>query len=288
MDCPTVAEDSLADASGPLVPSPALVEAVARATVRRHHLPFHEADDLCSALWIKLLDRNARVLERFQGRGSLFVYLFRIARRLVLDQQIARLGRWRPTRHARRLGPAAMAWSRMVERDGVPEGEATSLLCSKRGLHPTDVAALADARPLRRHRASRRFMAVEEGEPSAIASGPNDSPVHRLMRHQARRRVATALRVAFAGLSRDERRLLRLRFHHGLRISDIARREGLRQIDLYREYRRILDKMRQAFGAADVGAGTVDIAISALSAGASTLNNGQHPRTRISAVRRPA
>jgi RNA polymerase sigma factor (sigma-70 family) len=247
-----------------------LVDQVARTIVRRHRLPHHDLDDLRSSLWLKLLDRDEHVIKRFRGHGSLFAYLLRVAHRIVMDQQVAMLGRWRPSERARRLGAAAVAWSRMVERDGLSPSEATSVLQSASGAGAVDVDRFEALRRERSSRATRRFVTFND-ETGARVLRPTPS-IDEIEERECRRAVAQAMRAALHKLTSRDRRLLRLRFVEGLRISEIARREGYGAIWLYREYGRILNRMRRLLVAAGVDARTAAIAADVRSGSMSSLD----------------
>ena len=235
---------------------PSLVDAVARAAARRQRVPFQELEDLRSALWVKLLDRDGHVVRCFTGRGSLFSYLVRVAHRLVLDERAARLGRWRPSLQASRMGADAVAWATMVERDGVSPAEAMSRLNVGAG---ADLARLGAAVGARR-RPKRTFVPLDECPPSQLAAGGLE-PVQRLVQREACQKVRRGLAVAMRQLTDDERRWLRLRFCDGLRISEIAKRDRRRPMAFYREYSRLLANLRARLSAAGVDAEQVAVAL---------------------------
>ena len=116
--------------------NPELLEGVVAYIARKYHLSWQDTDDLRSALWVKVLDRDGIVLRRFAGRSTLFTYLVRVASRLILDNYTARYGRWRPSAKVRRLGPAAVEWARMIERDGWSPEHARAAVGAKERVNP--------------------------------------------------------------------------------------------------------------------------------------------------------
>ncbi len=254
---------SAAHSTPPCLPvevNPGLVDVAVRLTARRYRLAHQDVEDLRSTLWVKLLDRDQMVLRRFAGRSHLTTYLVQVASRVVLDGFVAQFGRWRPTAETRRLGPAAVAWARLVERDSHSPTEAIGILRAQRCAGAGDLpplAALQRAGGGRRfHR--RRFVDVDGMGSATAATGCVGSAADvALSGRAARRQVGPALRMACRSLTARERHLLHLRFRDGLRISEIASRVGCRAVPLYREYGRILRKMREALAAAGVDAGMV-------------------------------
>jgi DNA-directed RNA polymerase specialized sigma24 family protein len=253
--------------------NPELIDGVVGLTVRKYHLSWQDADDLRSTLWVKLLDRDGHVLRRFAGRSTLATYLTRVASRIVLDNYAARFGRWRPSAEARRQGPAAVDWARLVERDGHSPEHARAILERRRAGESLDgrSGSVLETAVTRRYR-PRQFVELTEVRSLAAGSGLQGVPLGgRLGLLTARRRVALALRVALRMLTPHERRLVRLRYCDGMRISDIARRERCRVVPLYRQYARILKKMRNIIGAANIDADMVACALEPPAAISSSL-----------------
>jgi RNA polymerase sigma factor (sigma-70 family) len=230
---------------------PSLVDRVARTAARRQRLPFQDADDLRSALWVKLLDHDGHVIRRFSGRGSLFGYLVRVASRLVLDQHAAEFGRWRPSRRATRIGADAVAWMKLVHRDGLSAGEASAQVTIASAADRSRIDAI-----LSRCRPARRFVPID-ASPAVQLADRAPLPPSALQRRESCQKIREALRAAIGELTPAERRLLRLRFHDGRRISEIATLDQRRAKELYREYSRLLVKLRGRLLTAGVDAGLV-------------------------------
>ena len=84
------------------------VERVVAYVARRHRLSRDEANELSSAVKLKLVDHDYEVLRRYEGRSSLRTYLTAVVIRLFLDDRVARWGKWRPSAQAKRLGAVAV------------------------------------------------------------------------------------------------------------------------------------------------------------------------------------
>jgi DNA-directed RNA polymerase specialized sigma24 family protein len=208
-------------------------------------------------LWVKLLDPGRRVLQQFRGESTITTYLVRVASRIVFDGHVARCGRWRPSAAVRRMGPAAIALARRVERDGYPLPEDASGMalvgwryCPRRFVPLSVVEGITD---------SRRMTWLPDGGP--------------LGRRATRRRIRATLRVALATLTPDERRLLALRFGKNRRVSQIARQERCEAMPLYRRYDRILKKIGHVFRNAGIDADLVEGAIEPLPGVPSSLSS---------------
>ena len=67
------------------------------AETRAMPLSGHDREDICSQVFLTLLDRDFAVLRRFQGNSSLATYLTVIARRIAVNDMLRR-------RHAQQFG----------------------------------------------------------------------------------------------------------------------------------------------------------------------------------------
>jgi RNA polymerase sigma factor (sigma-70 family) len=251
-----------AEASHPEIPAAGVVEVAARYAVRRFRVPHEDFEDLRSSLWVKLLDRDAYVIKAFAGRSTLGTYLHRVAERLASDQRTARLGRWRPSALARRLGPVAVAWLRFVERDGLAPDEATVLVERRMHVDAADRAAIAQLQRAKRRHVGRRYVSLDSVVPREVTRTDRVAPQdYELAQREARQRVRCALRQAIARLSPEERRLVSLRFRSGLRLAEIAVSDGRVPMSLYRQFTRILGTLRATMDGCGVEAETVALAL---------------------------
>jgi RNA polymerase sigma factor for flagellar operon FliA len=233
----------------------ALIDQVVTCICRRHHLRSDEAEEFASLVRMKLIG-NYAVLRKFQGRSSLATYLTAVVQRLYLDHRNQQWGRWRPSAHARRVGPLAVLLETLLVRDGQSFEEACEILRLHHRVHLSrlELATLAAALP-------PRAMRRQEGEELIQGFVARDAPPEeRLLakeREQMRRRLAQALSAALGDLAPDDRLLVRLRVEQGLPFVDIARALHLEARPLYRRMGAILRALRRrleelGFAAAEV------------------------------------
>jgi RNA polymerase sigma factor for flagellar operon FliA len=214
------------DARALLVANIGLIRQVVRTTARRHRLTESERQDFESWMWVRLVDHDFYVIRRFEGRSSFATYLRVVMQRGVLDFRAAKWGKWRPSAHARRLGPKAVALERLITRDGMPPEAAAACLNVSANELPV--------RPERR----RHFN--EPVELSANLAAPQGtSPEEGVLsneRRAAARAASRALARSLAGIPRSDRQLLWLRYGARLSVAQIAVRLGLEQRGLYRKF----------------------------------------------------
>jgi RNA polymerase sigma factor (sigma-70 family) len=213
-----------------------------------------DAEELASDVWVKLLDREARVLRRFRGRARIGTYLVKVARNLLLDRRNKEWGRWRPSSAARRTGAVGVALDRLLTRDGLSlDAAEQSLKCA--GIVPNDVS-LSSVAALLPVRQKRTF--VDEGVLESLASDDQDSPGRPCSLERARtaRGVQRALDSALATLSAADRQLLSWRFVDGLTIAAIAPLAGLEARTLYRRFDKIMGHLRHQLEARGVDSTT--------------------------------
>ncbi len=98
--------------------APAITALITRAARRRRLRP-QDADELRSLTWTHLLKDDCRVIRRYRGVSTMATYLYVVVERVLLDMRTAQWGKWRPSAAARRLGPQAVLYERLVRRDGM-------------------------------------------------------------------------------------------------------------------------------------------------------------------------
>lgn len=224
-------------------PTPAvltLIGRVAIAVARKAGLSADDALDFSQQVYLQFAEDDYRAVTAFRGASSLKTYLTTIIRRLLIDQQRADRGRWRPSAAAARLGSVATELERLVYRDGVPVQESISTLHVSTGLTESRLWDLLLALPPR------------QPKPTEVAEVwlesfelPFLDPVHmheEARRHRVRRR---ALRLGLESLPQDERQLLHLRYVSGLSVQAISERLGEAPSSLYRRYDRLLASLRR-------------------------------------------
>jgi len=220
-----------------------LIERTARFICRRRRWTGEDAADFYSHVMVKLIEDDYAVLRKFEGRSSLRTYLTTVIHRMFLDYRIARLGKWRPSAQARRMGPAAVHLERLLSRDGYTLAEATLFL---RDVHPEvrEEEIYRWAVELPQH-TPRRFEG-EEILQDLAAPGPRPDEAAVERQSQAfRERAEAILRQSVADLPEPERSILRMRFEDATPVVEIARSLGLDQKGLYRRIEAVLKRLRR-------------------------------------------
>jgi len=221
------------------------------SVVRRRGKPKDFADDFRGWVVLKMLEREAAILEQFRGESTLFTYLRVIVDRLYCDYLISQNGKWRSSRKARQLGAHAVSLEKLVYRDGYTLDQAVAVVQSREG--KSNESELRDGFfeiPRRRPRVFVESEALLEGHPDTRPSVYE--VLHEKELAQARRAVRLALLGSLAELAEDDRFILELRFCRGLRLSEISRRLGLKERSVYNRYHRILQELRAKLEARSV------------------------------------
>jgi len=213
-----------------------LIDGIIRTVSRRHRLSLADADEFRSLVYLRLLEDNYRILQRFQGRSSLRTFLTVVILRQCLDYRIAQWGKWRPSAGARRLGPIAVRLERMVLRDGLTCEQACAVMRSAGETLPPNAE---DVR-VRSTRCHRRTVSEEYlVNVAAVGASPDAN-----LRFQESRRAVSTLEDVMASLTPDDKSLLRSRFVDELTVAEIAARDGLDQRVLYRRMARLFRQLR--------------------------------------------
>lgn len=230
-----------------------LVTRIAVRAAHRHRLPPQDHPDLVSIFWTHLAKDDYRVLRQFRGPAGIDAYLRTVVDRLVLDLRTAAWGKWRPSARARRLGPAAEAFERLVVRDGWSPDEARTLLRDTTGAPaPTDVPGNSIRRGSRRRQVALELASLRPAATAdpfvALLDGRRELHGHR---------VGYQLRQTVRALPADDQLLIRMRHGRGLKVSQIAALLGADQKQLYRRFETIHGRLRSSLAAAGISAADV-------------------------------
>lgn len=227
-----------------------LVTRIAHQAGRRHRLPPQDRPDLVSIFWTHLAKDDHRVLRQFRGPAGIATYLRTVVDRLVLDHRTSLWGKWRPSARARRLGPHAEAFERLVLRDGRPPEEARAVVQSTMG-HAVGSELVESASGWRsqRHLVSLDLVAGH----CATTVDPLGALLDK-RREQHGRLVGQRLRQTVGALTADDQQLIRMRHELGLKVSQIAAMLGADQKRLYRRYQFIHGQLRNSLAAAGISA----------------------------------
>ena len=231
------------------------IERAARFVARRAGLDADDAEDLSAAVKLRLIEDDYAILRRFGGRCSLATYVASIAHRICADEWAHVRGRWRPSAEARRLGDAAVVLESLLRRDGRSLEEAIPL-AQRVDPSLTRAAAteLAARLPERAPRARLVPIDGEHDRPAADASA--EERVVAAENAAASDATSRVVRETLGAMSAEDRTLLRFRFDHGMRVSDIARVLASDQKQLYRRIDAMVRTLRDALLRAGIDAVT--------------------------------
>jgi RNA polymerase sigma factor for flagellar operon FliA len=235
-----------------LVDNLPLIEGVIRLLCRRNGLSLGEADDFASAARLKLVENDYEVLRKYEGRATLRTYLTVVLQRVLLDLRTARWGKWRPSSEARRRGPVGMLLEQLVTRDGLTLDEAIEVLTTNHRVSESpdalrEMAATFPARTSRREESDDLLVHMPDDAPA-----PDAGALHADLRPTATRAHA-AIEKAIRSLDAQDRLIIKLRFHDGVGVADIARALHLDQKPLYRRLDQLLGRLRRALEEDGVG-----------------------------------
>lgn len=235
------------------------------AALRRY---LHDEDQVRTALADVLAGLREGGLRTYRGRSSVASWLFLVARNAATDLLRRELGRRELPRGLRELDELHREAYRLYHCEGLAF---TSTLRQLHLVDPTldeeglvDVLAMVEARLTDRARRRARYdvAALSLGEASGrlleyadlvreeLSGQAHDAdPLEQLIAREAEERALAALR-AIEDLPEQERRVLSLRFEHGLKAREIADELDLgSQRRAYSLLERVLGALRRRLGA---------------------------------------
>ena len=239
-----------------------VVERAVTWASRRNGFSPEDAEELRSIVFLRLIEDDYRVLRSFRGKSHVSTYLTTVAYRLALDYRIAKWGKWRPSRAARRLGDQAVELEALITRDGYSTDEAIATLVGRSpALSPAALEALAASLPVR---SGCRFESLED-VPELAAPDCADELLQRSEQAQRKASVYEVYGRLRRTLPEEDQTILRLRFERRLTIRKVAIRLGLDPKVLYRRLPRLLRHLRGLFEAEGVNREAVLEAVRPLS-----------------------
>ena len=212
--------------------------------VRRHRLNADEAEEFRSEVYLKLVDDEYAVIRKFEGRSSLRTYLTVVINRLYLDSRVKEWGKWRPSAIAKRGGPAAILFERLLCRQGLSFEEACSVLESAHHVSVNRPALEPHAGVLP-SRSRRRYVSAEALEQLPSTAGDPSSGVLAAAHAAAVARTSRALAAEIAALSPPDRLLLRRRFLENARLLEVAQERSEPPKVIYRRLAWLLMTLRR-------------------------------------------
>lgn len=222
-----------------------VIENAARFVARRARLTPDDADDLASALKLRLIEDDYAVLRKFEGRCSLSTYVTSIAHRLFVDDWMHQHGRWRPSAEAQRLGDAAVLLEELLVRDRIPFAEALPVA---QRVHPslTKEEAAAIERRFPRRGPRPHVVPIDDTIEPAVGGETVETPAIEREKAVASERASRIVLHTLGHVDEEERVAIRLKFGKDMSVADIARALHCNQKQLYRRLDHIYDALRKA------------------------------------------
>jgi RNA polymerase sigma factor (sigma-70 family) len=211
---------------------------------RRQRLSREAAEDFGSWAKMRLIQDGYAILRKFRGESAITTYLAVVLSLLLRDYRVQEWGRWRPSAAAQRAGSVAVRLEVLVRRDGLTLTSAGQVLRTSGAtqLADRDLAALLSTLPER-----DPLRPVTVGV-ETLAEVPAPDSADGIIDAEAaaadRRRALNALEQALAGLSDEDRLIVRMHFWRDMSVADIARALGVAQKPLYRRIERALKTVR--------------------------------------------
>jgi RNA polymerase sigma factor (sigma-70 family) len=212
-------------------------------------------------VWVKLAESDYAAVRKFEGRGSLRAFLAVVLNRYLLDYRVQKWGRWRPSARARELGAEAIELEFLIQRKGYNASEAVRTLTIEKGcrLGEDDLQKIVAQLPLRR----KDFTSAEDWLERIPCSRPTPEGVLREEEiHDARSRLEDSLERVLARLNDEDRLALKMRFEQGLKLNEMARALGHDPKRFYRQFERILNRLKRLLKDDGVDVGQLDFAFS--------------------------
>jgi len=238
-----------------------IIDEVLQHIRQRRHLSAEEWEDFRSWAWLKLVESDYAVLEKFEGRGSVRAYLAVVLTRYLLDYRVEKWGKWRPSAKAKKLGPEAVELEFLIQREGLDASDAVRTLFINRGCSRShdELYALVARLPLRR----KHWTSAEDWMDELPSHRP--SPQGELRARdveEARDRVEGLLERVLSRLEAEERVAVKMRFEQGLKLSEIALALGRNPKRFYRQFQRLMTRLRRSLENDGVDAGYLELVFS--------------------------
>ncbi|HYK04668.1 MAG TPA: hypothetical protein VE974_23145 [Thermoanaerobaculia bacterium] len=223
-----------------------LVERIVQRVCRRANVVGADVEDFASVVKIALIENDYAILRGYEGRAPLAAFLAVIIQRLLADEWIRTLGRWRPSAQARRLGAVAVMIEKLVRREQRP---VDAVLPIVRAVDPSMTRARLEQIAAQLPEQVRHPRAVELDDAVADVAVAHDTADAGVLESDARRMAAgaaTVVRSTMQSLDPEDRLILRFHFVDALGVADIARMLQLPQRPLYRRIEALLARLRRA------------------------------------------
>ena len=210
-----------------------------RFVASRNRLSSDMTEELNSRALLHLVDHDYAVLRQWRRECSLQTYLTTVIARVFLDLRNKEWGKAKPPAIARRLGAVALMLWRLTHRTRLSFDEAVKALQAEHGVTATrdELWAMYSKLPAP---SGRYFVGVNELAEMEQPGADAEVLVHQIERRQLAARVERGLASALHGLADEDRLILKLFFHDGMFLAEIARLLNIDQPRLYPRFRGLM------------------------------------------------
>lgn len=221
------------------------IDRVASIACSKNAIGVADADDFKASVRMKLMEDDYAVLRNFRGEGELKTYLASVVIRHFFDYSRERLGRWRPSAAAERMGGPAIELEALVHRDGytLPQAGEKLRTAGRTTLSDVELARLLGRLPPR-PASSPLEVAFTPATEMAPDAGHADDRVTASEADLRRREMMGVLAEALRQLEPEEQLIVRMHFVDGYTVAHVARALHLDHKPLYRRVERLRTRLR--------------------------------------------
>lgn len=225
-----------------------LVERIIATVCRGRRMDAAATEEFAAFVKLRLVENDYAIIRAFKERSSFGTYMTTVVSRLLNDYRNHEWGKWHDSAEAKRHGELAIELERCIVRDSRTLDEAYALLRTRHpGITRADLEEIATRFPPR-HR--RKMVSLEDHPETESVAETDDAVANAELAACISRVVNDFVRE----LSKEDRRVIQLRFGCDMPVPQIATALGQDAQALYRRLRTHMGGLRRALEAAGVSA----------------------------------
>lgn len=229
------------------------IRRIALSVCRRHGVrDASEADDFVSEVNCRLLEDDLDIIRKFKGVSSFATYLWSVITFLYYEHLVNEKGKWRSSAEAKRLGPRAVEFERLITREGLSVREAIQTMCMRADdCTPGELEAIYVRLP---RRMPKPVRVSEDASVHVPASESADELLLADERERLCRRIAEVIDNTIAQFDDEDQLILRMRFWDGLKAREIGDIIGVTEKRVFKRIEKLCTVLRKTL----IGAGLSD------------------------------
>ena len=216
---------------------------IVQSVCRRHKVFGDDAVDYSSEIMLKLMEDDCRALRVFKEESTIDTYLTTVINNRFRDLLRESTGRWRPSKRAKELGPAAVKLEELLYQHHYPFHEALEIMRTDQAMTLSEAEAKGILQELREREA--RPVTVEYDMQIADT---RETPEQQYLRME-RLAVETSLTEIVDDLRKrlppEERLMLRMIYEDNLKVSVVARQLNMTRYEVERRLETIISSFRK-------------------------------------------